>query len=130
MPIATSFSDEGRLVTLTVTDPLTLDELRRNREEGASYFESAPFVVHTLLDLRSFRRITPGILRLETFRNVTHRNHGLMAVMGASPALRGMANNLMRMLNYTAVRFFATESEARAWLMARVAADKQAEAVA
>jgi hypothetical protein len=124
MPIETRLDEDGRLVTLTVRDPLTLDELRQNREEGAAYFASAPFMVHTLVDVRGLRTLTPGLLRLETFRNVTQPTHGLMAVVGANPTLRGVANNLMKLLNYIDVRFFASEAEARTWLGARIAADR------
>ena len=107
MPIHTSFSEGGRLVMLTVSDPLTLEELRQNREEGAAYFANAPFMVHTLLDVRPLHAISPGILRIETFRNVTLPTHGLLAVVGASPAVRSVANNLLKLLNFNDVRFFA-----------------------
>lgn len=127
MPITTTLSDDGRILYLAITDPLTPAEVQQNRIDGAAYFASVPFQVHVLIDIRALKAINPNILNPATFANVTHQNHGLMAVVGASPMIRVIANSIMGALGYRRVRFYASIAEARDWLEARAAADKRDE---
>jgi hypothetical protein len=86
--------------------------------------------VHVLIDIRTLKTVNPNILNPATFANVTHQNHGLMAIVGASPMIRVIANSIMGALGYRRVRFYASITEAREWLEARAAADKQDEEAA
>lgn len=127
MPITTTPSDDGRILFLTITDPLTSAEVHQSRVDGAAYFDSVPFEVHILIDIRALKAVNPSILTPGTFGNVTHDNHGLMAVVGANPMIRVVANRIMSALGYARVRFYSSEAEARDWLEARAAADKHNE---
>ena len=125
MPIVTTPIEDGRILYLTVTDPLTSDDIRSINNAG--YIADVPFELHILIDIRALKAVNPGLLKPSTFVNVNHKNHGQMAIVGANPMVRIISNNIMSALGFRRVRFYASIDEAREWLETRVAADKDNE---
>jgi hypothetical protein len=125
MALTYEFSQDGSLVTLTVTDPWTIEEMDSFYKAERPLFDSAAnYKVHTLVDIRKMRTIPRGILRRGSSPNITHRNSGLVAIVGASMFAQSMANTAFRISQFKRARFFKTMEEAHQFLQTAIDADR------
>jgi hypothetical protein len=125
MPLTYQFSDAGHLVTLTVTDPWTAQELEKFYEAERPYFDKAGnYKVHTLVDIRKMRSIPPGVLSRRKSPNITHKNSGLVLLVGASHLAQIMVNTAFTLTHVNKARFFSDISEAEQFLEQAMSAEQ------
>jgi hypothetical protein len=113
MPITQELCDNGRILYAALSDPWDIPDLIPYMAEARRYFLSAECRIHVLINVSGTSKIpSMSLLLLRNHLSLDYPNHGHIAVVGASAAIRSVANVLFSIARFKRVKFFNAEYEA------------------
>jgi hypothetical protein len=124
MSISVESIEEGRILYITVIDPITADQLTELLTTTKTYLDNASSTVHFLADISQFKRAPKG-LELRHMHSFNHPRRGDYAIVGANKIIRALAEHTLKMFRYSRFAFFDTLEEAAEYLYERVEAAQQ-----
>ena len=117
MPVTVEPRENGRVLYSVYSDPWTITDMDKAHEFQISYYDTAPYKVHHLLNVTNARSIPPGIMRARTTSpEFSHPNSGYLAIFGAAPLLKMMADTLLKLARYKRAQFFSNIDDAWVYL--------------
>lgn len=125
MPMDMTVMDDGRVLYIKASYPLTSIEIRTITQQSSTYLEQSPYTVNTVVDVRELKSLSPEAMKIDSYRGMKHPKQGVVAMVGANNTLRAIANALVGALGLSTMRFFATDEEAFAWVRAAISEQQQ-----
>src|SRR5258708_22542390 len=124
MPVLMEMQEDGHIMFWRVADPWTVKELKDHYAQAKAFFDAAPFMVHALVDLRDAHRVPTDVLSARHSSTWNHPKSGQTAIIGASGIVKMTIETAFRIVQFTRVRFFDTESDARSYSHQLIAQDR------
>jgi hypothetical protein len=112
MPVNLQASENGKSMTLTLSDPWTINELLDTYPKAEVLFDAAKGPVHTIVDISKIGSIPSGALRARKSPFMSHPNSHTQVIVGAQHFARKMAEMVFQLTNFKRVKFFETIQEA------------------
>jgi hypothetical protein len=129
MPVTYQPYENGRIVRLNITDPWSTSDLLRAYSDEMPIFDTAPGMVHTLVDLSQAHQIPPGVLGAHRGSpHVSHTNRGEIVIIGAGSLLTALVETAAKVIRFKNVKFCNSEAEAWDYLYEILAEDMSVEA--
>lgn len=128
MSVTMEIREEGRVLLLIYSDPVTMQEIGDLLPANIAHRDSVQHTVHTVFDFTHFHRPPQGLLRARYAPVFTHPRSGKMIVFGAIPLARGIVLQAAQFTNNAhKVYFFEHETDAWVYMRKTIADDIQAE---
>jgi hypothetical protein len=128
MPIDVDFLEGGRIIRVTMTDPLTMREVQEAFVKDLQHRDSADDgrKIHAIIDTLALRRLPPGVLEGRRSPSLIHPTSGQVVVVGASPFVQTISETVFRLVRFERVLFLASADEALRYLNGVIADEDQA----
>jgi len=128
MPVTMEIREDGRVLLLIYTDPVTMQEIGDGFPANLAHRNRTPHTVHTLFDFSHFQHPPAELMRARYSPVFTHPRSGQMVVFGANLAVQGIVLRAAEFTrNANKVHFFDTETEAWQYIRTAITQDHQAE---
>ncbi|HLY28248.1 MAG TPA: hypothetical protein VKQ72_18015 [Aggregatilineales bacterium] len=124
MPISVEMQEDGYVMFWRIADPWTVKELKEYYPQAKVYLDAATHIVHTLVDLRDAHRVSSDVLSGRHTSTWNHPRSGQMAVIGASGIVKMTLDTVFRLVQFTRIRFFDSERDARTYLRQLIAQEQ------
>jgi hypothetical protein len=116
MPVTIEYVENGRVLLYTFSDPWDANELAASYAGTREYLGKAHHKVHTLVDVRSARRVPSRVMDLRRGPDWSHPNSGHVAVVGSATAISIFVQAIFRLSRFDRIRFFNTLDEGWTYL--------------
>lgn len=124
MPVEQELRENGRVIYVRITDPLTAEELMASAKEQTRFYDNAEGVLHQLADFSKLSTLPNHILRLaQNVPGIKHPKRGQLIVIGANTFVHVVGEMLMRLMHFNTIKFASTE--AQAWNEIRKVIEKE-----
>ncbi len=124
MPVTFELQEDGCMMVWRIADPWKIEELKAYYPQAKHYLASTTQMIHTLVDVRDAHRVPPDVLSARHTSTWNDPMSGQMAVVGAAGIIRMTMETVFRLVQFTRVQFFDSETEARAYLRKLIAQDR------
>jgi hypothetical protein len=123
MAITVEILENGQIVCLRVCDPWTILEMINSYKELWPFFDRKDGMqVHGLVDLSKARTLPPNVLHARIGSPfISHPNHGVIALFGADPLVRRMADIGFKLVRMQDIGFFDSEERAISFIQEKIA---------
>src|SRR5215467_10874218 len=112
MPVTLNLIEDGHIIHITITDPWKTSEITTLYPLVEATLNKAHYKIHTLADVSQTKQAPGNIFKSRLANaNYSHPNTGVIAIVGASPVVKVMAETLFWLARYERARFFATYDE-------------------
>src|SRR5690242_17175707 len=111
MPVTMEIQRDGRLLVWKFSHPWTVEEVASFASEVKNRMDNAPWMIHSLVDLREMKAIPPRVLSLRNTSTWNHPHSGYTLFLGGSAFAQSLVNTLFRLVHFERIKFFGTEQE-------------------
>lgn len=127
MAIDVDFLENGRIVRVTFSEPLTMADVREAFKKDQLHRDAATNgrKIHALINTQAIRRLPPGVLEGRRSPSLVHPTSGQVVVVGASPFARTISETVFRLVRFERVQFLDSVDEALAYLRSMIAEEDQ-----
>jgi hypothetical protein len=116
LPATVELREDGHVIYFMVTEPWTLDDLIAVNQKAAIWVEYADHTVHLLGNAERIEQMPDGIMSIHRVAPVSHPNSGYVAIVGASALVKSFTIDVLRLANFSRLKFFDEEDSAWAFL--------------
>jgi hypothetical protein len=124
MPYTIRVSPDEPIVYLTMSDPLSSQDLEKSTAEMQRLYDNSERILHIVTDVRRLRVPPMGVLSVRNSPTFSHPRSGFVAVIGATYFGKTILNMLNQLIPSPKIKLFATPEEAEAHIRSVIAEDE------